>query len=334
MGRPRRVALAACIVLLIVVVLSSMVIGARSVGIHGVWLALTDPVDPRISATDAVVVRTLRLPRTVAGVIVGAALGLAGALMQALTRNPLADPGVLGVNAGASFCVVLVIGVLGGGALAMALGGLIGAAGAVAVVILLAWRGTGRASPARLVLVGAATSAVLGGATSALVVFDAGTFDQVRFWTIGSLAGRESDLLWPSVALVLLGLVVAVLVAASLDSLALGDELAVGLGTSTARARLLTAGAVAVLCGTATAVAGPIGFVGLAVPHAARALGGQNTRWLIAFSLVLGAVLLLGADVIGRLIAGTGELQAGLVTAAIGGPLFIAIARRRKLASL
>lgn len=332
--RARLTLLALCVAAVAGLALLSLVIGARQVPATDVLRALIFSGGPSVMTDDTVVIRTLRLPRTVIGVVVGAALGLAGALMQALTRNPLADPGVLGVNAGASFCVVLALALGWGGALGSAAAGMFGAAAAVCVVLLLSSPRAAGVSSVRLILVGAATSAVLGGLTSALVVLDAGTFDQVRFWTIGSLAGRDTALVWPSVALVVAAVLGSLALAASLDSLALGDDVATGLGARVGHTRILGALAVAVLCGTATAVAGPIGFVGLAVPHLARMLAGPSARWLLVFSAVLGAALVLGADVVGRLIAGAGEVQAGLMTAAIGGPLFVVLARRRKLAAL
>jgi len=277
-----------------------------------------------------VVVQTLRLPRTVLGIVVGAALGVAGALIQSLTRNPLADPGILGVNAGASLLVVLSITVFGWtGALATAGAGMLGAALALAVVISLSWR-TG-SSPLRLVLAGTAFAATLGGVTSGLVILNAGTLDQVRFWSLGSLAGRDTDLVWPAVALVGVALSGALALSSPLNTLALGEEMAQSLGTSVTRVRLGTLVAVSLLCGTATAVAGPIGFVGLTVPFVARMIGGTDTRWILPFSATLGAILLLGADVVGRLIAGTGELEVGVVVAFVGAPVFIALARRHKM---
>jgi iron complex transport system permease protein len=183
------------------------------------------------------------------------------------------------------------------------------------------------------VLAGTAFAAALSGVTSAIVIFDAGTLDQVRFWSLGSLAGRDTGLIWPAIGLVGIALLAAIALAIPLNTLSLGDDMARSLGTSVARVRLASLITIALLCGTATAVAGPIGFVGLTVPFIARAIGGPDTRWMLAFSIVLGALLLLGADIVGRLAAGTGELEVGIVVAVVGAPIFIALARRTKALS-
>jgi len=307
-------------------------VGARAIGAADVIGSLTG-IGAVPSEVDSVVLRTLRLPRTILAVLVGAALGAAGVLIQTLTRNPLADPGILGINAGASLLVVLSITVFGWtGALATAGAGMLGAAGALLVVIALSWRGG--TSPLRLVLAGTAFAAALGGVTSAVVILDAGTLDQVRFWSLGSLAGRDTGLIWPAIGLVGVALCAAIALAIPLNTLSLGDDMARSLGTSVARVRFATLVTVSLLCGTATAVAGPIGLVGLAVPFIARAIAGADTRWMLAFSIVLGALMLLGADVVGRLLAGTGELEVGVVVAVLGAPLFIVLARQTKAVSL
>jgi iron complex transport system permease protein len=328
----RRSALLVCLIALGALVVVSLMVGARSIAAGDVLSALTGIGRPP-SEADSVVLLTLRLPRTILGVVVGAALGAAGALIQTLTRNPLADPGILGINAGASLVVVLSISVFGWtGAFATAGAGMLGAAGALVIVIALSWRGG--ASPLHLVLAGTAFAAALSGVTSAIVIFDAGTLDQVRFWTLGSLAGRDTDLIWPAIGVVGIALLAAVALAVPLNTLSLGDDMARSLGTSVARVRFATLVTVSLLCGTATAVAGPIGFVGLTVPFIARAIGGADTRWMLALSIVLGALLLLGADVVGRLVAGTGELEVGVVVAFVGAPLFIVLARRTKALGL
>lgn len=327
--RYRLPALVATVVVIVALALASMTVGARGISSTDVWNSLTGLGTPA-DTVDRVVVQSLRLPRTILGIVVGAALGVAGALIQSLTRNPLADPGILGVNAGASLLVVLAITVFGWtGALATAGAGMLGAALSLAVVISLSWRNG--SSPLRLVLAGTAFAATLGGVTSGLVILNAGTLDQVRFWSLGSLAGRDTDLVWPAIALVGVALVGALALSSPLNTLALGEEMAQSLGTSVARVRLGTLVAVSLLCGTATAVAGPIGFVGLTVPFVARMIGGTDTRWILPFSATLGAILLLGADILGRLVAGTDELEVGVVVAFVGAPVFIALARRHKM---
>jgi len=331
-ARARPWALAALAGLVVAVVLASLAIGARAVPVADVVAALTG-WGPAPDHTDEVVIRTLRLPRTVLGLVVGAALGVAGALVQALTRNPLADPGILGVNAGAALMVVLALTVLGwSGTAATAGAGMIGALLAVLVVLGLA---AGRSvSPLRLILAGTAFAAAISGVTSALVLVDAGTLDQVRFWSIGSISGRDDALVWPAIAVVGVAVLVGLALAGPLDTLGLGDEMATSLGTAVVRTRLALLLTVSLLCGTATAVAGPIGFVGLAVPLLARTLGGGDARWLLLFSAVLGALLLLGADVAGRLLARPAEIEVGVVVALVGAPLFVLVARRHRLVRL
>lgn len=318
-------------VLLALAVLS-IAVGARPVAVPDVVSALTGLGDPP-DRTDEVVIRTLRLPRTVLGIVVGAALGVSGALVQALTRNPLADPGILGVNAGAALMVVVALSVLGWtGTAATAGAGMLGALLAVVVVLGL---GAGRsASPLRLVLAGTAFAAALGGVTSALVIVDAGTLDQVRFWSIGSITGRDTSLVWPGILVVTGAVVVGLCLAGPLDTLSLGDEMAASLGTSVVRTRVLLLLTVSLLCGTATAIAGPIGFVGLAVPFLARSVAGGDARWVLLYAAVLGALLLLGADVVGRLVARPAEIEVGIVVAVVGAPLFVVLARRQRLVRL
>ncbi|CAN5311790.1 iron chelate uptake ABC transporter family permease subunit [soil metagenome] len=327
----RAAVLSGAIVLLVILVVVSLMVGARTITASDVLSILTG-IGPPPDSIDSVVLRTLRLPRTILGVVVGAALGAAGVLIQTLTRNPLADPGILGINAGSSLLVVLSITVFGWtGALATAGAGMLGAGAALIVVIALSWRGG--TSPLRLVLAGTAFAAALSGVTSAIVIFDAGTLDQVRFWSLGSLAGRDTGLIWPAIGLVGIALLAAIALAIPLNTLSLGDDMARSLGTSVARVRLASLVTIALLCGTATAVAGPIGFVGLTVPFIARAIGGADTRWMLGLSIVLGALLLLGADVVGRLAAGTGELEVGIVVSVVGAPIFIALARRTRALS-
>jgi iron complex transport system permease protein len=283
----------------------------------------------------AVIIHDYRLPRTVLGVLVGVALGLSGALMQALTRNPLADPGLLGVSLGASTGVVLAIGFLGVGTLRGHVWfAFLGAALASLVVYLLGASGRSVPTPARLVVAGAAVTAVLLAFNTAVLLLDPRAFDQFRFWTVGSLAGRRFDVvavIWPFIAV---GVLIALLLARPLNALAMGDQLGRALGVRVGRTRVWGAVAVMLLCGAATAAAGPIGFVGLAVPHVARLIVGPDQRWILAYSLVLAPVLLLGSDVLGRVLGAPGELQVGIVTAFLGAPVFIALCRRRKLAML
>ncbi|MFE2771716.1 FecCD family ABC transporter permease [Microbacterium resistens] len=328
----RLVGLVAAIVVLAVVVLASIGIGAREMSLRTVWEALwfyDDGIDAHVT------IRELRLPRTVVGLVVGPALGVSGALIQAYTRNPLADPGILGVNAGATFAVTAAVGFLGVTApLGYVWFALLGAAAVTVLVSLLGATGGGTATPAKLTLAGVALSAVLGGVSSAIVLGNRDTFDDLRFWGVGSLGGRALDVVLSFAPLILLGLVLSVAVARSLNALALGDELASSLGVRGGRIRVVVIVAVTLLAGTATALAGPIGFVGLMIPHAVRWFVGPDQRWIIAYTIVLAPILLLVSDILGRVILPSGELRVGLVTAIVGAPVLILLARRRSVSGL
>jgi iron complex transport system permease protein len=287
------------------------------------------------TSDDGIVVRTLRLPRTLIGLSVGAALGLAGALMQALTRNPLADPGILGVNAGASAAVVTGIAVFGitspSGYVWFAL---VGAGIASVVVYVLGSRGRSAATPVRLALAGAAITAALTAFVYGLVLLNRSAFDSYRFWAVGALAGRPMSVLLQTGPFLLAGALVALALARPLNALALGDDTGHALGANPARTRAFGVVAITLLCGGAVAAAGPIGFVGLTVPHVARAITGPDQRWVLPYSMLLAPILLLGSDVLGRIIARPGEIEVGIVTAFVGAPVFIWIARRARMAQL
>ncbi|MEW1699234.1 iron chelate uptake ABC transporter family permease subunit [Streptomyces sp. NPDC091278] len=319
------------LLLLVLVGLLSVWVGTRGIPFTATWNALWNPDGSETS----VIIHDYRVPRTLLGAVIGAALGLSGALMQALTRNPLADPGLLGIGLGSSAGVVAAISFLGIGSL---LGQLwfafAGAAVASVVVYLLGASGRKVATPDRLVVAGAAVTAVLYAFNSAVLLLDPRAFDEFRFWTVGSLAGRYYDVLQIVLPFVAVGLVVALALTPSLNALALGDRTGRALGVDVGRTRALGAAAVVLLCGAATAAAGPIGFVGLAVPHVARFLVGPDQRWVLAYSTLIAPVLLVGSDVLGRVIGAPGEIQVGIVTAFLGAPLFLALCRRRKLVML
>jgi iron complex transport system permease protein len=316
---------------LVLVALCSIAFGSKSISMGTVWQALVEAD----GSNDHLIVRSLRVPRTLLGLGVGISLGLAGAVMQGVTRNPLADPGILGIDAGASLAVVVAIYTLD----VTTLTGYVwfafaGAALASVVVYLLGSMGRGGATPVKLALAGAALSALLSSLTSAVLLLDVQTLDQFRFWVVGSLAGRDGDVVAQVAPFLVVGVVLALLSARSLNTLALGDDVARSLGQRVHLARGLAALSIVVLCGAATAAAGPVAFVGLTVPHVARAICGPDYRWILPWSLVLAPTLLLGADVIGRLIARPGEVQVGILTAFVGAPFFIALVRRRKLADV
>jgi len=327
----RVVGLAVVGAVLVLVVIASLAIGTKSIPFSTVVRALID-FD---GSTEHLVVRELRLPRTIVGLLVGSALGVAGALMQAITRNPLADPGLLGVSAGASFAVVVAIFVLGIGSLtAYVWFALFGAAVTSVAVFALGSLGRGGANPVRLALAGAALSALLGSLISSVVLVDRQTLDQYRFWVVGSLAGRDMTILGQVMPFLLVGLLLAFGLSRSLNALALGEDAARALGTRVGVTRLMTVFAVTMLAGGATAACGPIAFIGLTVPHLARIVCGPDQRWLLPFSAVLGPVVLLSSDIVGRIIARPAEVQVGIMTAALGGPIFVLLVRRVRMASL
>jgi iron complex transport system permease protein len=324
--------LVCCVVLLAVVALLSIAVGSKQIPLSTVFDAIRHY---DATNTDQVIVHSLRVPRTLVGLLVGAALGLSGALMQGVTRNPLADPGILGVNGGAALFVVAGIYWFGLTSLtAYVWLAFAGAAAASVAVYALGSLGREGATPVKLALAGAALTAMLGSLTTALLIGDVDTFDQFRFWAVGSLAGRGSDIVGQVAPFILIGIVLALVSGRVLNALSLGDDVARSLGQRVGLARIFTAVTVVLLCGAATAAAGPIGFVGLTIPHVARLVTGPDYRWILPYSMLLAPILLLGSDVIGRVVAQPGELQVGIVTAILGAPFFIALVRRRKLADL
>ncbi|WP_189908671.1 FecCD family ABC transporter permease [Streptomyces capillispiralis] len=327
----RSLGLLLALLALVLVGLVSVWVGTQDIPFTSTWTLLRHPDGSETS----VIIHDYRIPRTLLGLAVGTALGLSGALMQAMTRNPLADPGLLGVNLGASTGVVVCIAFLGvGSVLGQVWFALLGAVVATLVVYLLGSAGRAVATPDRLVVAGAAVTAVLYAFNSAVLLLRPRAFDQFRFWTAGSLAGRTFDVLQAVLPFVAVGALLALALAPALNALAMGDQLGRALGVHVVRTRVLGAVAVMLLCGAATAAAGPIGFVGLAVPHVARFVAGPDQRWVMAYSMLLAPVLLIGADVLGRVLGAPGEVQVGIVTAFLGAPLFIALCRRRKLVML
>ncbi|MFI2345845.1 FecCD family ABC transporter permease [Streptomyces sp. NPDC019443] len=316
---------------LVLVGLLSVWMGTRGIPFTSTWSVLRQPDGSETS----VIIHEYRIPRTLLALLVGVALGLSGALMQSLTRNPLADPGLLGVSLGASTGVVVAIAFFGvGTALGYVWFAFLGAAVASVLVYVLGSSGRTLATPDRLVVAGAAVTAVLFAFNSAVLLLNPRAFDQFRFWTVGSLAGRNMDIVLIALPFVAVGLLLALGLAPSLNALAMGDQMGRALGVNVGRTRVLGAVAVMLLCGAATAAAGPIGFVGLVVPHVARFVVGPDQRWVLAYSMLFAPVLLIGADVLGRVLGSPGEVQVGIVTAFLGAPLFIALCRRRKLVML
>ncbi|MEI5521413.1 iron chelate uptake ABC transporter family permease subunit [Streptomyces brasiliscabiei] len=324
----RALGLFASLLILVLVALASIAIGAKELSPEQVWHGLFEETG---TYGDAVVGE--RISRTLLGLLAGAALGLAGAVLQALTRNPLADPGLLGINAGASAAVVTAITYFG----VTSLSGYVwfAFAGAAAVGALVWFLGGSRgATPVRLALAGTAISAALYGYLQAVMIMDDAALSKMRFWTVGSLASATDGTITQVLPFLAVGTVVALLLARPLNAMAMGDDTARALGANLNRTRALSMAAATVLCGAATAACGPIVFVGLMVPHVVRSFTGPDLRWILPYATVLSPVLLLGADVVGRMVVRPAELQVGIVTAILGGPVFIFLVRRRRTAQL
>lgn len=314
---------------LVLVALSavSLLVGSKAIPVATVLDALTafDPTN-----NDHLFVREERLPRTLLGLLVGIGLGLAGTVMQAVARNPLADPGVLGINAGASFLVVVGITVFGVGSLS----GYVwfAFAGALLATVLVYGVGAlGRegATAVKIALSGAAANAAFVSLTTTVLLSDTDAFEHFRLWQVGSLAGRDGEVLAQVAPFLIAGAVLAVASGRLLNTLTLGDDVARGLGQNVALARVIAGVTVVLLAGAATAAAGPIAFVGLAVPPVARMVAGTDHRIVLPAALLFAPILVLVADIVGRVVARPGEVQVGIVTAVLGAPVFIALVRRR-----
>ncbi|MBB2912755.1 iron complex transport system permease protein [Streptosporangium becharense] len=315
--------------------LLSLAVGSRAIPLDQVTRSLLDPDHSGLDAEVVAIVRGTRLIRTLVAVLAGAALGLAGAVMQGLTRNPLADPGLLGVSAGAAFGTVTATGVLGVATLTASVWfALAGAAIASCAVYLLGSRGTGGASPVKLALAGVAVTYLLDSLTSGVALTDPEALDRYRYWSSGSLTGHDGDTLLGVAPFLAAGALVALSTAPALNSLSLGDDVAVALGHRLGLIRLGTALAVTLLTGATVAVTGPIVFVGLVVPHLVRMITGPDHRWLLPGAMLVAPCLLLAADIIGRVVARPQEIDVSLVAAFLGAPFFIALVRRRRLAEL
>ncbi|WP_354701624.1 putative siderophore transport system permease protein YfiZ [Paraconexibacter sp. AEG42_29] len=333
LGHPaaKAAGLAGALLLLAAAAVCSVLVGNGNVAVRDVVDAYSGFDGSNVQRA----VRYVRVPRTLVAIEAGAALGVAGALAQGLTRNPLAGPDILGVTAGASLAAVLAIATLG----ITTLSGYVwfaflGAALGGGLVYLLASTGPTGATPVKLALAGVGVSAMLGAITSAFTFLDLDTLRQYRFWVVGSLNGTSQGVVAPLLPFVLVGIALSAGLARGLNVLALGDELAVALGRRLAWTRGTGAAAVVLLAGSATAAAGPIGFVGLTVPHAARAITGPDHRWLLPYAAVLSATLLVVADTVGRVVARPQEIQVGIVTALVGAPVFILLVRRQRLSGL
>ncbi|SMF12302.1 iron complex transport system permease protein [Xaviernesmea oryzae] len=329
-SRTRSLWLAGMVALLALLCGLSVTVGTREVDWADILAALAGQID---SIGQAAV--NVRIPRTLLAVLAGAALGLAGALMQGVTRNPLADPGILGVNMGASLAVVVAVAWFGiTSADAYIWTAILGAGCAAVFVYTIGSLGRGGATPLKLALAGAATSVAFSSMVIAVVLPRADIAGGIRSWQVGGVGGATFERILPVLPFLAVGFAISLLSARKLNSLALGDELAAGLGERVALARAVAAFGAILLCGATTAVCGPIGFLGLIVPHLCRLLVGVDHRWLLPFSALGGACLLLTADIVGRIVARPAELDVGIVTALVGAPFFIWIVRRQRVREL
>lgn len=331
--RRRRAAigLVALAALLLIAVALSLTVGSNPLSLQTALEVLGGGGSPEARY----VVADLRMPRTLAGLLVGVALGAAGALIQGFTRNPLADPGILGVNAGAAFAVAAGVAFFGLRDISSFVWlAFLGALAVTVAVYLIGSSGRGAAGPIRLTLAGVALGAVFSGLTTGMTLSDPDAFEQMRSWNAGSLLGRGFDVLAPVTPFIAAALIGAFLLAPGLNALALGDDVARAQGANAVGIRIGVIAAVTVLAGTATAVAGPISFVGLMVPHAARWLFGVDQRTILAVSVALAPVIVLLSDVLGRVLIAPSEIPVGIVTAFVGAPVLIALARRRTASTL
>lgn len=319
--------LGVAVVILLIVLVASILLGAADINAETVYKAI---LDYNATDIDQVIIRTVRLPRVVAGVIIGMGLAVAGAIMQGLTSNPLASPDILGIEAGASFAVVL--GVFFLGAPPLMVYGLLsmgGAAAAAVLVYALGSAGRGGATPVKLTLAGVIFAMFISAFTTGILVLDRNTFDQIRFWTVGSLAGRDWELVLAMGPIVLIGLIGSLLLSRQITTISMGQDIAKGLGQNTVVIKGISALMVIMLAGGSVAIAGPIGFVGLIIPHVVRAICGVDYRWIIPYAAIAGAILVTVADSAGRYLLRPLEVPVGVMLAFVGAPFFIYLARWR-----
>lgn len=329
-NRLRSFSLLGLLIALALFVALSVTVGTREVA----WTDILAAINGQTESIGQAAV-TVRIPRTVLAVLAGGALALAGAVMQGVTRNPLADPGILGVNAGAALAVVVGVAWFNiSSAEAYLWSALLGAGCATLFVYRVGSLGPGGATPLKLTLAGAATSVACASLIIAVVLPRNDIAGGIQSWQVGGVGGATFDRIIPALPFMAAGFAISLLSARKLNSLALGDDLAATLGERVATARVAASLGAVLLCGATTALCGPIGFVGLVVPHLCRLLAGVDYRWLLPFATVGGACLLLAADVIGRIVARPAEIEVSIITALIGAPFFIWIVRRQRVREL
>lgn len=319
------------ILLLGMCVLASLAWGSKNIEFSQVINAVLNSNDTSF----ATLVVLERIPRTIFSIMAGASLGISGALMQSITRNPIADPSILGVNTGASLFVVIGMAFFNINSAHQYIWLALAGAGITSVLVyFIASIGNGGMTPIKLALAGAATSAVLTSLVSAIILPRSDVMDTFRFWQVGSVSGATWDSITLILPFVIVGLIISIVATPALNVLALGDEVATGLGVNIGVIRVICAIAGVILSGATTAIAGPIGFIGLMIPHSIRLIFGSKLNSIVPMSAILGAALLIISDVIGRVVGSPGEIQVGIITAFIGAPILIMIARKAKVRAL
>lgn len=332
--RQRMVWLTCLFITLVITSLASLAFGARHIPLSEVVTALHAP---DLTNPEHIVVNTLRVPRLYAGLFAGSALAISGLLFQTVLHNGLADSGVIGINAGASFASVIAIWLFGfSSATDLGFAAILGASLATTLIIIINQLGATQNNPTRLILIGASLSAILGALTSTVLFLSHETMNAFRFWIVGSLSsgtGSQGDYVISLLPIYALAIIATIISLRGLSALQLGEELAKSLGQSPTFVRCLALIAATLLSGISTATTGPIGFLGLVVPHLARAIVGASLGYLFVCSIILGPIILIAADIIGRLVLPKGEIQAGIVMAIIGGIAFVIVVRKMKIVS-
>ena len=320
------------LLLLLAAMFLSLMVGAKSLPFEVVWDALFSPTN----SYDHTIIQQSRIPRTITALVVGPAFGLAGALIQALTRNPLADPGILGVNAGAAFAVALGIGIFSvttmSGYIWFALAGAFMAT--IAVYVISGGAGKKTPTPVQITLSGVALGAALSGITTALTMMNSDAFSRMLNWSVGTLARRSMDDLWPVSLFLIVGALLALSISSALNAIAFGDDRASSLGVNVGWIRTIGLIAITLLAGGATAIAGPIGFIGLMVPHCVRWFVGPSQPWIFLYSMVAAPLLLILSDIIGRVVMSPTEVPFGIIMGFVGAPILLILIRRRKASGL
>jgi len=324
--RSRWVGLGLGMATLVVCLIYSITLGARDISLQTILMSFIG-FD---ASFDHLVVQTVRLPRSLMAMAVGAALAVSGAVMQGLTRNPLAETGILGIEAGGSLAVVLTLFILGSASLSVYAGAaFLGAAIAALSVYGLGTLGRGGATPLNLTVAGAAMTAFIASITTSILIVSQRTLDEIRFWLAGSLSGRDFELFLQVLPFLLSGLLLAFLLGRQITTMSLGEDIARSVGQQTVWVKVLAALSVVLLAGSSVAIAGPIGFIGLVIPHMVRFFIKTDYRWILPYSAVFGAILLLVADIAARTLLKPQELPVGVMTAIVGAPVFVYLAKSK-----